>query len=199
MILAYDTETTGYVNTRQPPSDPGQPHLVQLGCVLYDDEGVERGVVDLIIKPEGYEIPEQAARVHGITTEIAERCGVPLITALSAWTNLRAKADRMVAHNKEFDKLVMLSAIHRSRRQPFHPGPPDNAHDCTMSLARPVVKLPPTAKMVAAGFNTYKAPTLGECYQHFFGEPLVGAHSALVDARACGRVYLHLLSLGAVA
>lgn len=69
----------------------------------------------------------------------------------------------------------------------------------TCSKAKYIVNLRPTEKMIARGIMQPKPPKLAECIQHFFGEALPGAHDALVDARACGRIYFHLLSLpGAV-
>jgi DNA polymerase-3 subunit epsilon len=68
-----------------------------------------------------------------------------------------------------------------------------------MEAAAPIVNLPPTERMLAAGFNKPKAPKLEECIHHFFGETLAGAHDALVDVRACARVYFHLQTLKAQA
>jgi DNA polymerase-3 subunit epsilon len=42
------------------------------------------------------------------------------------------------------------------------------------------------------GMMQPKPPKLEECIQHFFSEELPGAHDALIDARACARVYFHL-------
>lgn len=39
--------------------------------------------------------------------------------------------------------------------------------------------------IVAAGFNEFKAPKLGELYTFLFGDELVGAHDAMVDVQAC--------------
>lgn len=189
-ILFVDTETSGLTNTKQDHRHPSQPHLVQLGCLLTNDEGGELGSIDLIVRPEGYAIPTEAARVHGITTEIADMAGVPLVLAVAVFTNLRAKADKVVAHNQAFDRLVLEAAIHRTGRTPASPGPAD--WDCTMEMASPVLAIPPTTRMVAAGFTKFKPPNLGECYRFLFDEELAGAHNALVDVRACARVYFEL-------
>ena len=65
----------------------------------------------------------------------------------------------------------------------------DGAAECTQRLATPILKLPPTAKMIAAGFRKHKSASLGEAYQHFMGKPLENAHSAMADARACMDVW----------
>jgi DNA polymerase-3 subunit epsilon len=63
-------------------------------------------------------------------------------------------------------------------------------------MAVPVLNLPPTDKMRAAGFVKPKAPTLAECVRFLFDEELEGAHSAMVDCLACARVYRELINRG---
>jgi len=186
MRLVYDTETTSLVHQHLPPDDPSQPHLVQLGLILLDD-GIERASAELIVKPDGYTIPPQATAVHGISTELAAACGVPLLTALSVFCKLREAASEIVAYNLAFDELVMDAAIARSGRWPSHPGPAKRS--CAMLLAAPIVNLPPSPRMLAAGMDGPKPPSLAEAHRFFFGKGFDGAHGALADARACARVY----------
>lgn len=190
MILFLDSETTGLTQPSLPADHAAQPHLVQLGMILTTDEGSEVSAVDLIVRPAGYSIPEGAARVHGITTEIAEACGVPILTALSAYVNLRANARTLVAYNADFDRLVMDAAIARSGKTPSHPGPAE--WTCCMRECAPIVAIPPTERMRAAGFDKFKPPNLSEAHRHFFGEDFEGAHSAIADARACARVFFEM-------
>jgi len=192
LILYHDTETTGLVQTALSHDHPGQPHLVQLGLILMDEEGKERAAVELVVKPNGYTIPEGAANVHGVTTELAHAVGVPLMTALSVFTQLRAIADELVAFNLPFDDLVMRAAIHRSGKIPSHPGP--SRRTCAMTMATPVLALPPTARMKAAGYDKHKPPNLTEAYKALVDPAgFQGAHGALVDARACALVHQALL------
>lgn len=185
-ILCYDTETTGVV-------DP--IHLVELGAVLIDEAGTERASVSLIVRPDGWTIPEAAARVHGITNDVALRLGVPLVVAIAALTNLWAVATVRVAHNLEYDDRVVDAALTRLGRPSQVRRPPGV---CTKELAAPVLNLPPTERMIAAGYgNKPKSPSLKECVKHFFDEDqVIGAHGALADARACARVYLALKAGG---
>lgn len=194
MILVYDTETSGLVQKSLPPDHPAQPHLVQLGLVALDENFTEVQCARLTVRPDGWTIPDGAVKSHGITTEMATAVGVPLITALAVFTQLRAIAGELVAHNLDFDESIIATAIARSGRRPAHPGPPRRT--CTMRLAAPVLKLPPTAKMLAAGMDDrYKAPSLTECYERFFPGEAFAAHDALADARACARVYVKLKEL----
>lgn len=61
--------------------------------------------------------------------------------------------------------------------------------DTWKTLATPILKIPPTDRMKAAGFMKFKTANLGEAYRFFTGRELVGAHSALVDVHACMEVY----------
>lgn len=191
MLLFVDTETDGLVNPNQDETHASQPHLVQLGCVLMDESGAEWATVELIVKPNGYTIPDAAAKVHGITTALATSAGVPLAVAVAAFTNLRAIAHGIVAYNLPFDDLVMRASIHRTGRTPASPGPTNR--QCAMQLATPVCKLPPTARMKEYGFETkFKPPNLMEAHRILLGREFEGAHGALADARACARVFFEL-------
>lgn len=188
--LIFDTETTGLIDSKATYESPTQPHLVQLACILLDANGEQRAQVSLIVKPAGWTIPQAASDVHGITQEIADTYGVHLKVAVAAFTNLRAQADILVAHNISFDEMVMKAAIHRCKATPKSNGPAERF--CTMDRSSTIVGLPPTARMVAAGFTKNKPPNLGEAVRFFFNEDLTGAHDAMVDAAACARLYLEL-------
>ena len=187
ITLAFDTETSGLTLDREKPSHPGQPHLVELGCILYDD-CVERSSVNLVVHNPGVDIQTSASKVHGIVTETAARVGVPLIVACAVFSNLVKISDRQVGHNTQFDLKVMQAQFHRIGRD-F----PITNPLCTKELAEPLCRLPPTEKMIRAGYgHKFKPPNLTECWRFFFDEDLVGAHGAIVDARACARVLFEI-------
>lgn len=204
MILAYDSETTGFVNEREAPSHPSQPHLVQLACILLGEDGVELQSVNLIVRPDLGEngqplwiIPPGAAAVHGITTDIAIKYGVPLRLAVATFTNLRAVATATAAHNINFDRVVLEAAIARCNGKPASAGP--STHYCTMRTGTDIARIPPTARMVASGRTGFKSPNLMELHTFLFGVGFEGAHDALADVRACTRCLLELMKRGAFA
>jgi DNA polymerase-3 subunit epsilon len=197
-ILALDFETTGLVDFKAPSDAPHQPHAVQIGAILYDlDAREEVETIEVIVRPAGWTIPDEAAAVHGITTERALAEGIPEAEAFAELLRLwGADAPRpRVAHNRSFDDRIARIGLKRY----FGTEAADNwkaaPGHCTAVLATPIVKCPPTAKMIAARRTHFKTPTLTEAYQHFFGEGFDGAHSALADCRACLRVYLAILDL----
>jgi DNA polymerase-3 subunit epsilon len=190
-ILAIDTETSGFTKPNLPLDHPDQPYIVQLAAQLCEDDGKPIAGFSLIID-NGVEIPEKAAAVHGITAERAVQFGVSPTSALAHFAHFHQRADLIIAHNIRFDKMVMEVAMTRQQGKEMRITKPCF---CTMETATPVINMPPTDRMLAAGFNKPKAPKLEECIEHFFGEKLEGAHDAMVDLTACLRVYLHLKAL----
>jgi DNA polymerase-3 subunit epsilon len=192
-VLVYDTETSDLVQTKLPPSHPSQPHLVQLGLLLLDSETrLEHAVVDVLVQlPPGAAITAGAQRSHGITLQLAQQFGVSLEFAVGSFLNLRRIADVLVGHNEEYDRLVLAAALHRTKRTPSHPGPEQRF--CTMRESTDIIQLPPTQKMVRAGFNKFKPPSLTEAHVHFFGTAFDKAHRAIEDCRACASVYFAIM------
>lgn len=187
--LFFDTETTGLPLFKEPSEHPGQPHIVQIGALLVDlDTWQILSTLDVMVRPEGWTIPEEVSKIHGITTEMAGDLGVPESLAAEMLLDLWRGRLR-VAHNEQFDARIVRIACMRH----FEPTQADEwkegKAECTALLATPILKIPPTARMKAAGFNKFKTANLGEAFQHFTGRELVGAHSALVDAHACLEVY----------
>lgn len=195
MILFFDTETTGMVDFRMPPDHESQPHLVQLGLLLTENDGTERACVSVIVNP-GVPIPVAASDIHGITDEIAKLCGIKPVGSVGIFFGLRAKVDVLVAHNVDFDLAVMQSAAIRVDQRALADSLNIVKTVCTMKAATPVCKIPHANPR---GPEDYKWPKLEECVRHFFGEELEGAHDAMVDVQACKRVFFKLKEIGAVA
>jgi hypothetical protein len=84
LYLFFDTETTGLPkNWKAPISDLNNwPRLVQLAYLFYDSTGNLISKGDFIIKPEGFIIPLDSSKIHGITTERALREGKSLVSIL---------------------------------------------------------------------------------------------------------------------
>jgi DNA polymerase-3 subunit epsilon len=200
MIIAFDTETTGLPDFKARSSDPSQPHLVHLAMVLCRDDGAEVEAHNVIIKPDGWVIPDEVAQIHGITTAMALERGIPEADAVAMFVVAQAKASLRVAHNESFDRRIMRIAMTRAgmERADIEAIEARPSY-CTCINATPIVNLPPTPKMLAAGFTKPKQAKLAECIKHFFDEDLTGAHDALVDVRACARVFFHLRSLQEIA
>ena len=195
MILVFDTETTGLPDFKARSNDPKQPHLVQIALIRYADDGTEARAKTLIVKPNGWIISPEVTAIHGISHERAMDEGVPENEAVAAYIMSQAVCSLRVAHNTPFDDRIIRIAMTRCgvERDFIEAIEKRTAFD-TCTAAKPIMKLPPTDRQIAAGFTGYKSPNLGECIRHFFDEDLPGAHDALVDARACARIYFKIRS-----
>ena len=190
--LFYDTETTGLPLFSEPSEDPRQPHMVQLAACLVDiDTRKTIASMDVIVRPSGWEIPEGVAAIHGITTERALQVGISESLAVELLMELWNNCDLRIAHNESFDMRIVRIALMRHNEKIGRD--PDQwkagVAACTQALSTPILKLPPTEKMLAAGRRGAKSANLGEAYKHFTGNELAGAHTAMVDVQACMAVY----------
>lgn len=191
--LFWDSETTGLPDFKARHSDPCQPHLVQLAARLTDAEGETLEQYCTVINPHGWysEMPAESQKAHGITFERALAEGVPLIQALRKFNALLRKAQVSVCHNKSFDQKLIRVAWTRTNMWPGEFGTDPFANsECTLALTTPIIRLPPTERMKAAGRGKqFKSPSLSEAYEFFFGEKFENAHDAGADTLACAKVY----------
>jgi DNA polymerase-3 subunit epsilon len=153
--------------------------------------------INLTVRPDGWTIPEETAAIHGITTDMAMANGVSEDIVVRLFMDLVANGDRtIVAHNESFDWRIMRIAMLRHGIDRSAVEKVEMAKRlCTMRMADKILKLPPTKKMLAAGFNKSKAPNLTECVRGFFGEEHDKAHTAMGDVRSCARIFFHMMTL----
>lgn len=199
-IFIYDFEANGLPLFDQSSDDPRQPHIVELAAGLFDLEtGAPRGEIHAIVRPDGWTIPDEVAAIHGITTERALAEGIPEAEMLGILDGLWSGNDVVVrvAHNEQFDARIARIAYKRFLGEAAADRWKAGKAECTARLSTPILALPPTNKMMAAGFRKHKTPNLTECVRHFFGEDHVGAHGALADMQGCARVYFAIKALGA--
>jgi DNA polymerase III subunit epsilon len=175
LVVIFDTETTGLPNWQQPSESDCQPHIVQIAALLVDlDTRKVIQSMDVIIKPDGWVIPDEASAINGITTEYALQVGIPESLALQMFLELSLNRKR-VAHNTTFDNRIIRIATKRfcdeSIQEQWHSG----EYECTMIGSRKIM----------GG----KQPTLAEAYKHFTGKEIQNAHTAIGDVNACMEVY----------
>jgi len=193
-IIFYDTETTGLINYKAPLFDENQPTIVQIAAIVTTETGEECAALKLMVNPGTREVCPEAEAATGISTELARSLGVDLEDALFMWRGLYKQAETAIAHNERFDFTIM-SIAHKRAGTVTSRAWDNKAHPnrlCTMKMATPILNLPPTEKMIKAGIKKPKSPKLSECVQFFFKEELEGAHDALIDVRACARVYFEM-------
>lgn len=161
-LLIFDTETTGLPKTREGPTyGPNNwPHLVSISWLILDTEtNATLKVRNYIIKPQGWEIPEDSTRIHGIDIEMANEAGKDLREVIVEF--LDEQYDALVAHNLEFDISVVVNAVLWDLKLQFPPI--RGKRFCTMNISRSICKLP-------GNYGKYKSPKLKELYFCAFGK-----------------------------
>lgn len=184
LALIFDTETTGLPLWKEPSDHPGQPHIIDLAVELWDGEDLVESL-SCLIKP-GIPIPADMTAIHGITDEMVEAEGWAKADAVNDFMKLAGKADVIVGHQVRFDlRMMRIDASRAIGTKWDNPLPVF----CTAGSSMKHVRVP------RADGKGIKMPTLGEAYQHFFGEEFVDAHRAKPDCEASRRIYFHLMNM----
>lgn len=182
--LFFDTETTGVPKDDSAPASDTRnwPRLVQLAWILTNKEGNTLASSCSIIKPEGFTIPVDAAKIHGISTYKAMREGKPLKNVIDDFLKAAEKAQCLVGHNVAFDQKVVGAELCRL-------GIKDTINTakaiCTMEAGKDYCKIP-------GGYYGYKPPKLQELYQKLFGTTFENAHDAMADVKATRKCFFEL-------
>jgi len=187
MYLIFDTETTGLPRSWAAPiSDTSNwPRCVQIAWQLHDEMGNLIEHQDYLVIPEGYDIPYDAERIHGISTELAQQKGVPLKTVLDKFNEALGKAKFIVGQNVGFDVNIMGCEFYRHNMQsPLNQMP---ILDTCTEVTAELLKLP------GGRGGKFKLPTLTELHEYLFGEPFAEAHNATADVEATTRCFLELI------
>lgn len=189
MYLFFDTETTGLPKRWDAPASDldNWPRLVQIAWMCFDGGGKEISQNSKIIKPEGFAIPDESSKIHGITTEIAEKKGVPLEKILKEFMNMINQSQFLIAHNMSFDEKIVDAEFIRKKipRSLFQP-----KKICTKEVATEFCKIP--------GSYGYKWPTLSELHIKLFESDFHDAHNALIDVSVCAKCFFELKKKGVV-
>ncbi|HSJ67549.1 MAG TPA: PHP domain-containing protein, partial [Anditalea sp.] len=187
MYLIFDTETTGLPRDYNAPITDlsNWPRLVQLAWQLHDERGNLISNNNFIVKPEGFTIPYNAEKVHGISTDRALKEGHDLRKVLEIFHQDVEKATYMVGHNIGFDINVCGSEFLRKEV--------------------PMVLMEKTAldtKDISTDFcgipggkgGKFKWPTLTELYKKLFNVGFDDAHDAAYDVDATAKCFFGLIT-----
>lgn len=205
-ILFYDVECTGLPLYGERSADPRQPRVFQLAAELCVEEtGETIAELNQFILPDGWTIPDDVAKLTGVTTELALIKGVAADLVFPEFIELWKRAGLRAGHNEKFDARLMRIELVRSPTfaNQLHNGVAFEDHwkaapaYCTQGGSTKIVNASRPAG------DKKKTASLAEAYAHFTGKTLDGAHDAQVDVRASKAVYYgikaHNAQLGAAA
>lgn len=198
LILCFDTETTGIIRGND-YTNPNNPFLASIAALLYDTTAHKViSSLNAMIQPAGWNMPEEAGTINGLSIEYLNAVGISASIVLPAFVALASKADLIVAHNVDFDTKIMSATLWRHLLEEEENLTEKRAHDliknwpyfptfCTMKESKDIVKAQTKSGKI-------KYPKLTEAYEFFFNKPLDRAHSANADAVAVLEIYLAIQS-----
>jgi DNA polymerase III subunit alpha len=187
MYLIFDTETTGLPKRWDAPitDTDNWPRCIQIAWQLHNEMGELLLHKDYLVKPEGFNIPYDAEKIHGISTQLASEKGLALEEVLAEFLAALAQAKFVVGQNIGFDINIMGAEFHR------------------MNLGLPLVNFPTldTCTEITANLlqlpggrgGKFKLPNLTELHQYLFGVPFKEAHNATADVEATTRCFFELI------
>lgn len=191
MFLIYDTETTGLPRNYQAPVTDLEnwPRLIQLAWQLHDAGGKLIEAKEFVIRPDNFTIPYNAAKVHGISTELALQEGEDLKLVLEQFINALSQTKVIVGHNIDFDLNIIGAEFLRCGFENYFEA--KNRID---------TKLESTEYCALPGGRGggFKWPTLEELHRKLFNEDFSDAHNAAADVMATSRCFLEMIRLGII-
>lgn len=187
MYIIFDTETTGLPKDFNAPvtDTDNWPRVVQIAWQLHDDMGRLIENKDFLIRPDGFDIPYDSERIHGISTALAEKFGESLETVLAEFNIALSKAKFVVGQNIEFDlKVTGCEFFRLSKETPMlEMAVLDTCTETTAELCQ----------LPGGRGGKFKLPTLTELHSHLFGEAFAEAHNATADVEATTRCFFELI------
>ncbi|MBU2939075.1 DNA polymerase III subunit alpha [Lacinutrix sp. C3R15] len=187
MYLIFDTETTGLPKRWDAPitDTDNWPRCIQIAWQLHDAMGNCIEHQDYLVQPEGFNIPYDAEKIHGISTELAQEQGVPLAEVLEKFNEALGKTKFVVGQNVKFDLNIMGAEFERQALGNVLQELPvlDTCTEDTANLCQ----------IPGGRYGKFKLPTLTELHQFLFDVPFGEAHNATADVEATTRCFFELI------
>lgn len=190
-IVFFDVETTGLpISWKESYSNIyNWPYIIQLAYIISYDEKELSIEQDSILKPDGFEVPNESTKVHGISNEQAIIKGSDRKEVLENFASVIIDADYIVAHNANFDINVLRCEFLRNNiEDPFQR---DLSIICTMKKTTNFCKIP-------SEYGDYKWPSLQELHYKLFKKQFREGHNAKHDIRATFRCFWELVDIGII-
>ena len=189
MFLIFDTETTGLPKRWDAPltDSDNWPRCVQIAWQVHDSNGQCLSHEDFLIKPAGFKIPYDSEKIHGISTELADKDGTPLKEVLLKFKSILKDCKFICGHNVKFDLNILGAEFYRlESNNPIEGFPVIDT--CTEETAL-------FCSIPGGRGGKYKLPTLSELHKSLFDSEFNEAHNATADVEATSRCLFELFRL----
>jgi len=194
MYLIFDTETTGLPHNYSAPITDldNWPRLVQIAWQLHDGHGKLIGSESFIVKPEGFTIPFNSEKIHGISTKRALSEGHDLKEVLDKFQTDLAQTEVVIGHNIEFDNKIVGAELVRTGQEPQ-----GNQLQKMDVIDTSVVSID-YCQLPGGRGGKFKSPKLIELHEKLFGEAFADAHDAAYDVDATAKCFFGLIKVNVV-
>ena len=189
-VVVFDTETSGLPDSRtQNYRDLRQFNncrLLSISWIVYEDGQLVRENY-YVIKHESphSRVENRAEHINGITKQMIKSKGVGFTEVMTQFTSDLSNAKYGVAHNVEFDRMVLLTECFRYNKNDWLEIIENKRYHCTKEMG---------TKRNDDGTRE-KWPKLDKLYEDLFDKKMRGAHHALTDSRICGQCYFEMKRL----
>lgn len=199
-VLFFDLETSGKPkneNKKLPPEsaypsyksneDYDSSRIVQIGFIKFDDfdydyEVTEENITSIIVRPDGFVIPDDIIKIHGITNEQANEEGIEIKKAMKKMKKVIEDVDYIIGYNVYFDVNILMNELYRS------------GHKSTVNK---INNLRENKNILCVGelsrqYKNYKIGTMPKqvsIYKELFNEELINAHNAINDILATIKIF----------
>ena len=187
MFLIFDTETTGLPKKWSAPLTDfdNWPRAIQVAWQVHDLSGKCISNQSYIVYPDGFSIPYDSEKIHGISTELGKKIGVEINFVLDKFHEDLKNSKFICGHNLNFDEKILGSEYLRSRgTNPLQDFP--KIDTCTEETAG-------ICMLTGGRGRKFKLPTLMELYKHLFNQEFDSAHNASADVEATALCLFKLL------
>ena len=222
MYLIFDTETTGLPKSYKAPMTDTEnwPRCIQIAWQLHDDMGRVLEHDNFMVKPDGFNIPFDSEKIHGISTELAQEQGIPFLESLDRFNEVLGKTKFIVGQNVTFDVNIMGAEFIRAGIKPHfkafefdsfnleeydfiakQPANREMSIDDLKDVDKNSIGVLDTCTEVTAAMcqiaggrgGKFKLPTLTELHNYLFQVGFGEAHNATADVEATTRCFFELL------
>ena len=162
--------------------------IVQISWGIYKQDGEKILLRDFVIKPSGFNIPEQSTKIHGIPHNYAKKYGIELLKVIEYLEKDINKINVIIAHNLNFDINILLSELYRFKNFNLTNKIKNTKKICTAQTTKGILQI----KIIINYEYIYKLPNLVELYYWCFGKELTGAHNSKKDVTNLSKIYFYL-------
>ena len=197
-IIVIDIETTGLPSNESAShtDTAAWPYTVEIAWIhssLWEQGYAENRFV---LEPSGFEIPQSATDIHGISDAYARENGVDRKDVFEHLARAIKSTHYIIFHNASFDAAVLNCEFHRY------------GIDCFITIENTLTdRLGNVICTMRAGANHIdqiephnkgRWPSLAKLYYALFSEKYESQHTALSDVKATFKVFKELMKLGVI-